>query len=739
VDGDGARIVVKDTVNNIVFEDEVVATLDDEGAWSVDLVDPWGVGIEPQGFGFAVKPSTTYGTHTPLLWAVDEGTTLVHYADLVAAAANPLDPTGLEQANTYTDAAVASEAGLRVAGDAGVQEAAEAYTDVSLARRSNGFFARVPDLVMWDDFARPDQTIATSQIEGTQAPTGHLYTADLPITPGIIEDGEFRWTDETSIGGTPIRILATKLERLPETIAARFAFTPGTTTGHNAVVGACAVSFSQGSIQLAVWPDQWKIFCVPNPIVDPYPVLASGTIDPPLAQDGTEYDMTLRYDPATSSLTADFGNGQSGTATDAQINQYWGNRVCWQLRRENSTDGAVRWSAIAAGSSQPTPSGIPAALDLPYTHGTYVATSQPAGIGQDLQLVSDCVPAGGWVSGQINCLQALWGGTGHQSWAWTVAANGKHNLYVSLTGSDTNLLVSSVATPTDANRVKVTYDHTSGDAKFYYSLDHGDTYTQLGTTQNLSGGGAPFAVPAQVPLQVGTRNNASTLMFGGLYSLAEVYDGIGGALVAQADFSAAWNDRTYLDAFANTWRIVGSGWSWSVPQTAITGLSDDLDAIRSSITPPLYPSIIAFKTADQVLAASSTTRQDVTFNTPMALEASSTYLLEAFIPYDATTTGDFAIGWTVPAGATMGWSVNGPPTTATASTSTPLNRSHSGAAATPQIGGVGNGSVVVARPAGWVTTSTTPGNLVMQAAQVTSDPTAPTVHLGAWVKLTKIA
>ena len=151
-------------------------------------------------------------------------------------------------------------------------------------------------------------------------------------------------------------ILYVEHSRPPATLAAEFVWGAATTYGANVIVGACALGFGAGSIQLALYSRResrrdydWSLFMVPNPIQDPYPVLAQGRL-----RDDFEWvmDGDYRYRVYLHRLESDrvmlqLPDGQVLTRQHPAIATYWGRVSGTQLRRPHTSDGYAEFTATA--------------------------------------------------------------------------------------------------------------------------------------------------------------------------------------------------------------------------------------------------------------------------------------------------------------------------------------------------------------------------------------------------------
>jgi hypothetical protein len=140
----------------------------------------------------------------------------------------------------------------------------------------------------------------------------------------------------------------------------------------------------------------------------------------------------------------------------------------------------------------------------------------------------------------VNVLMAKDVVAGNQrSWQWNIQANGIVRFAWSKDGSTTTTADSSVA-PTLSDYafiwLRVTLDTVTGDVKFYTSSD-GTTWTQLGAAVATGVTGGVFDSTAAIA--IGNRTDDLFGPASGRFYRAQIYNGIAGALVLDADFSTA--------------------------------------------------------------------------------------------------------------------------------------------------------------------------------------------------------
>lgn len=140
--------------------------------------------------------------------------------------------------------------------------------------------------------------------------------------------------------------------------------------------------------------------------------------------------------------------------------------------------------------------------------------------------------------------------------------------------------------------------------------------------------------------------------------------------------------------------------------------------------------------ADQLLTMSSTTLQDITGMTfTLPAVADQVYGWRQTIFFDSSSTADFKIAYTIPAGVTMRWGAVGPATGAGGTGDVNwVTVTASGSSLSYGGNAVGTVSIMVVE--GELTTSATGGALQLQAAQANSEATQSTVRastrLEAW-------
>jgi hypothetical protein len=149
----------------------------------------------------------------------------------------------------------------------------------------------------------------------------------------------------------------------------------------------------------------------------------------------------------------------------------------------------------------------------------------------------------------------------------------------------------------------------------------------------------------------------------------------------------------------------------------------------------------AYKATGTTRTATTTFADDPDLT--LALEANATYWVEFFIKYAAVTAEQFKTNWTVPAGATGGRARHGVSSAVNDTTAGgPFGDGawgHHGFTTTLTYGTRNSGSnQVFAYEIGFVTTSTTAGNVALSWAQNASGATGTTVSAGSYARAKRI-
>jgi len=150
-----------------------------------------------------------------------------------------------------------------------------------------------------------------------------------------------------------------------------------------------------------------------------------------------------------------------------------------------------------------------------------------------------------------------------------------------------------------------------------------------------------------------------------------------------------------------------------------------------------FAALTVVKSANESINNSSSMQNDD--HLVLAVAANTTYLLDAYLRYEATTTGDIKAGFSVPTGAAVDWNALCLPGTHSSGTSGSLSVLARTDAQTATLGGAGAGTLLVARITGTVTVGGTAGSLQFRWAQQTADVSDSIVYAGSWLRLTPVA
>lgn len=145
--------------------------------------------------------------------------------------------------------------------------------------------------------------------------------------------------------------------------------------------------------------------------------------------------------------------------------------------------------------------------------------------------------------------------------------------------------------------------------------------------------------------------------------------------------------------------------------------------------------IYVLKTSTESVTSSTTLQNDDQLALPVS--ANSKYTIEGLIIYDGASAGDFKVAFTTPSGATINWTAGGPQSGIGVTSYNANVATSSGAALALACNGAGNS--MGANPKGYLSVSSTSGNLQLQWAQQASSATATRVFLGSWLRLTRIS
>lgn len=166
----------------------------------------------------------------------------------------------------------------------------------------------------------------------------------------------------------------------------------------------------------------------------------------------------------------------------------------------------------------------------------------------------------------------------------------------------------------------------------------------------------------------------------------------------------------------------------SVPAALLQAALDEIAHLSAQLS---NNQLFVRKTLVESVISTTTLQNDDELLVPVAASSVYQFTLSANILSGATP--DFKLGWSLPAGATMTWSVQeGTPGNLAAVLQGPFT-----AASVVAINGTGTDQMVIAE--GLVIVSTTPGTMRLQWAQNTSNATNTFVGANSWLQLRKVA
>lgn len=228
---------------------------------------------------------------------------------------------------------------------------------------------------------------------------------------------------------------------------------------------------------------------------------------------------------------------------------------------------------MAKGASAPATVTV---LDLPSTAGNYASTPDSvanSSLSTDFDIRAK-VAADDWTPSDASAgfagVSSVVGKFASQfSWIFGIASDATFNgcLYFgrSTNGSNFTTVKSSVVTgfaDGTTNWIRVT--RATSTVTFYTSAD-GSSWTQLGTTQTLSG--TIFDSTAAVQIGEHPSLGAGYAKFAGLVYYVELRSSVAGTVVAKYDPSAVTilgtrNPTTVVASTGETWTMNGSAWDW---------------------------------------------------------------------------------------------------------------------------------------------------------------------------------
>lgn len=197
--------------------------------------------------------------------------------------------------------------------------------------------------------------------------------------------------------------------------------------------------------------------------------------------------------------------------------------------------------------------------------------------------------------------------------------------------------------------------------------------------------------------------------------------------------------RLYADLADRTARML------TVVENELSGLGveDRVEVYDGAAHVSLYRRAVFGYTrtsATQNVGPSNTVLANLT-NMAIALPATvgAIFRFRGCVFYDSATAADIKFAFTIPAGATMEWGIMGLATAIAGTTGDASMPATTGSGTALVAGGAGVGTALWIQYEGEVTMAAAAGDLQMQAAQQTSDPTATTIHARSFLECWRTA
>jgi hypothetical protein len=203
---------------------------------------------------------------------------------------------------------------------------------------------------------------------------------------------------------------------------------------------------------------------------------------------------------------------------------------------------------------------------LPSVNGNYLSSPSSAA----LQITGDIdlrVKASleTWSPAASQATVARWQGGGSLAYVLVVDVGGTLKFFISTDGTTNASASSSVATGFSANStnwIRVTRSVSGGTTTFYTSTD-GATWNQLGTTQVISSGSSIFAGSSIA--EIGSISGGTNFALKGSIYRAQIYNGIAGTLVFDADLSRVPHNATSFAEMSSNGATVTVNQSGAMP------------------------------------------------------------------------------------------------------------------------------------------------------------------------------
>jgi hypothetical protein len=197
-----------------------------------------------------------------------------------------------------------------------------------------------------------------------------------------------------------------------------------------------------------------------------------------------------------------------------------------------------------------------------YLHGVasnYVSTPDSAALSITGDIDLRCqVALDNWATGSSQWVLSKWSVSGQFSYALEVANSGAIGIAISVDGTTTLQAFSSNTGFTAGSLywIRATWSQSGQIATFYTSTD-GVTWTQLGGTATLT---AASIFDGTAPVEVGGRLLGTGSFGPGKYYRAQVYNGIAGTLVFDANFTTKQvGANTFTESSSNAATVTITG------------------------------------------------------------------------------------------------------------------------------------------------------------------------------------
>lgn len=189
--------------------------------------------------------------------------------------------------------------------------------------------------------------LADQSLAGFRGPGGRVFSLqfDYDGTGLAVRSGRMVRAHDTA-QGAPILIVPNA--RVPDSVDATVVFLPGRPATENVVVGTCATAFRQSSVQLALWPDHWRLIYTQYSAAQGRTVsttLATGTLPHVVPTDGrTPVSLSLTRTGVDTVQVRLPGIDRSVSAP--AVSRYWGAQFGIQIRHPAGTGGDAAVLAI---------------------------------------------------------------------------------------------------------------------------------------------------------------------------------------------------------------------------------------------------------------------------------------------------------------------------------------------------------------------------------------------------------